>query len=317
MIVLVANWSSSRDSADTRVSWNSHYKCFKACTLLIWASIVFTAGFIVREVAAYNYDSVPLYIAQSVLLLVAPPVYEGANYIILGRILYYVPYLSPLHPGRVVTTFMGLDLAVAVLTANGGARLSSTTASERKSATDELKAALILQVVCMVCFVCLTARYHYKVTKAGLMRPKLRRPILVLYASCTLIIIRTIYRTVEYFAASASVELIYSGQLKSDSQLSPLLKNEWFFWVFEASVMFINSSLLNTFHPMAMLPQSNKIYLDRDGVTEIEGPGIQDTRPFIMTILDPFDLVGLFKGRDKEQQFWETRGEPKQVRQEA
>jgi hypothetical protein len=100
---------------------------------------------------------------------------------------------------------------------------------------------------------------------------------------------------------------IYSGTLTSTSQLSPITTNEWFFWFFEATVMFSNSVLLNVSHPMFSLPSSNKIYLDKDGVTEVEGPGINDPRPFLVTILDPFDLVGLFRGKDKEDQFWETR----------
>lgn len=100
---------------------------------------------------------------------------------------------------------------------------------------------------------------------------------------------------------------IYSGTLTSTSQLSPITTNEWFFWFFEATVMFSNSVLLNVSHPMFSLPSSNKIYLDKDGVTEVEGPGINDPRPFLVTILDPFDLVGLVRGKDKEDQFWETR----------
>ena len=57
---------------------------------------------------------------------------------------------------------------------------------------------------------------------------------------------------------------------------------------------------------MRFLPVNNKIYLDRDGVTEIEGPGIQDKRNFLLTLFDPFDVVGLIRGRDKEEQFWQN-----------
>ena len=285
----------------------SRFKSFKATALLVWASILFTTGFILRAICAYNYDNVSLFIAENIILLVAPPVYEGANFIVLGRILYYVPYLSPIHPGRVVTTFLGFDLVVGILTANGGARLSDQhSETSRKLGEGLLKAALIIQLVCMVCFIALTGVYHRRVSRKGLMRPKLVKPIRMLYVSCTLITIRTIYRVVEYFKSTQSIQLLYSGQVTSDSQLSAIFTNEWFFWVFEASVMFTNSVLLNIFHPMRYLPQSNKIYLDRDGETEIEGPGIQDKRHFLLTVLDPFDLVGLIRGRDKEDEFWKN-----------
>ena len=72
--------------------------------------------------------------------------------------------------------------------------------------------------------------------------------------------------------------------------------------------MITNSVMLNFRHPASFLPSSNKIYLAEDGVTEIEGPGFEDPRNFIITILDPFDLIGLIRGRDK-QKYWERQEE--------
>ncbi len=73
--------------------------------------------------------------------------------------------------------------------------------------------------------------------------------------------------------------------------------------------MMLNSFLLNARHPMRFLPRDNKIYLAEDGVTEIHGPGYQDHRNFLVTIFDPFDVVGMMKGRNMKQKFWETHGE--------
>ncbi len=72
--------------------------------------------------------------------------------------------------------------------------------------------------------------------------------------------------------------------------------------------MITNSVMLNFRHPASFLPSSNKIYLAEDGVTEIEGPGFEDPRNFLVTIVDPFDLIGLIKGRDK-QKYWERQEE--------
>ena len=69
--------------------------------------------------------------------------------------------------------------------------------------------------------------------------------------------------------------------------------------------MLTNSALLNVRHPARFLPRSNKIYLAQDGVTEIVGPGYEDKRNFLLTIFDPFDIVGLVKGRDKGARYWE------------
>ena len=73
--------------------------------------------------------------------------------------------------------------------------------------------------------------------------------------------------------------------------------------------MIINSVLLNVRHPAQFLPRNNKIYLAQDGVTEIEGPGYEDKRQFLWTILDPFDIVGLMKGRDKGARYWDEQQE--------
>ena len=57
------------------------------------------------------------------------------------------------------------------------------------------------------------------------------------------------------------------------------------------------------------LPRSNKIYLAQDGVTEIEGPGYEIKRNFLWTLVDPFNLVGLIKGRGKGDRYWEGQQE--------
>ena len=68
--------------------------------------------------------------------------------------------------------------------------------------------------------------------------------------------------------------------------------------------MAISAFIWNIWHPMRFLPRNNKIYLSKDGVTELLGPGWVDKRPFLITLVDPFDIMGFFLKRDKEK-FWE------------
>lgn len=230
------------------------------------------------------------------------PVYEGANYFILGRMLYYIPYHSPIHPGRVFTTFIALGVAIEVITANGAAHVASSSSSESEENIGKglLKAALILQLALMTGFLALTGRFHYNCQRGGVLSRKIKRCLIVLYISCTLVTIRTIYRTVEYFSAAS---LSTTADIE---QVSPILKQEWFFWFFETVFMYSNTTLLNVFHPMKVLPSSNKVYLGQDGVTEIEGPGYKDPRPKLLTFVDPFDIYGLIVHRGKKVNFWET-----------
>ncbi|KAL1739928.1 RTA1 like protein-domain-containing protein [Schizophyllum fasciatum] len=279
------------------------YKCWKVSGLLPWAAVLFVAGFITREIGAYNYDGIGIYIASSVLLLIAPPVYEGANYFLLGRILYYVPYHAPLHPGRVVSTFLGIDATIGALTGTGASYVANSSLSESQQSLGRnlLKAALLLQIASMTLYVGIAATFHHRCRTTGVLSANLRKVLFVLYASCTLITARTIYRTVEYFA-------IANIGSRDANSISPVVCNEWYFWVFEATFMFGNTVLLNVFYPSSYLPKNNKIYLSEDGRTEIEGPGYEDKRHFVLTVLDPFDIIGLFRKKDVKYWEMENRG---------
>jgi hypothetical protein len=100
------------------------------------------------------------------------------------------------------------------------------------------------------------------------------------------------------------------------SSASPIIRDEVFFWVFEALLMLANSFLFNLRNPMCFLPKDFKVYLAEDGVTDIEGPGYLDLRFFLIAMVDPFDLIGLAMGRHLKRDFWKTdanlkeQGEP-------
>ena len=72
--------------------------------------------------------------------------------------------------------------------------------------------------------------------------------------------------------------------------------------------MVLNTYLMNLYPPAKYMPANHKIYLARDGKTELEGPGVVDKRHFLVTLIDPFDVVGLAKGRDAKNRFWEEDG---------
>ncbi|EPE03385.1 rta1 domain protein [Ophiostoma piceae UAMH 11346] len=283
------------------------HQSWRLTGLYVFCATIFTVGFVLREIAAYNYTNVNLYIASVVLVYAAPPICELANYVVLGRILYYVPHLSPIHPGRVLTTFTAISMLVEVLNANGAAYAANTTlsASQQKTGHALLKASLVLQVVVIVLFLALAAVFHRRTVRAGIASKKLTGALATLYTSEALLLVRTIYRVVEYFSVAG---LHYSGDAGVDPQtLSPIIRYEWFFYVFEALLMLANTVLMNMRHPRHYLPKSTKTYLGRDGVSEITGPGYKEERGFVMTLLDPFDVVGLIKGRDKQTAFWEQQ----------
>jgi hypothetical protein len=278
------------------------YRSWRIGFLFPWAAALFVAGFCLREYGAYHpFDTDPnsknnlaIFIASTVMLFVAPPVYSGALYFIFGRILYYLPYLSPMHPGRVWTTFIALDLVVGIIAGNGAsyASNSSNTPSQIKLGFNLAKASLILQLVMFLAFVSLIAIFHRRCITAQLFNARTKTIISLLYTSSLLILLRNTFRTATFFY----------------SPLSPCNRIEAFFWVFEATPMLINTYMMNVFPPAKYMPANHKIYLAKDGKTELEGPGMVDKRPFLLSLFDPFDLVGVIMKRDSKNRFWERDG---------
>lgn len=256
-----------------------------------WAALLLTAGFILREVGAFDYTSFPILIGQAVLIMSGPPVYAGINYLVLSRVLFYVPYLSPIHPGRVLTTFIALDLVCEVVIVNGVQKIVDARDNEhtREVGNALTKAGLLLQLSCFFLFACVAVTFHRRAIKAGVCSKNIKTILIVLYISSAIISARCIYRIVEYFEYGTGA----------------ISHSEVYFYIFEASIMLINTVMLNVFHPGRNLPRSNKVFLSRDGHTEVRGPGYEDKRPFLQTVLDPFDLIGLVTGQDKKTKFWD------------
>jgi hypothetical protein len=243
---------------------------------------------------AQSNSDLNIFIASTVLLFCAPPVYAGANYFIFGRILYYIPYLSPLHPGRVWTTFIGLDSIVEILAGNGASKAANSAQDpgQIKIGIALVKASLLLQIALFLAFVALVVCFHLRCLHAKVFSHNVKVIIYTLYISSCLILLRNTFRTATFFYPATA----YANA------------SEWCFWVFEAVPMVLNTYLMNVYPPAKYLPADHKIYLATDGKTELEGPGAADKRHFLLTLVDPFDVVGLVKGKDAKNRFWEEDG---------
>ncbi|KAI0895043.1 RTA1 like protein-domain-containing protein [Annulohypoxylon nitens] len=281
-----------------------HYQSWRLTGLYFLCSLLFVAGFIVRTLGAFDYTNLIYYIVSTCLIYAAPPLYELCNYYVLGRVLYFVPYHSPIHPGRVLTTFAAISTIIETLSGIGAAYQAIRTLPVDLQQTGQtlLKAALILQLVVVCLFLALAITFHSRCRRNGINHAKINQALLTLYISSAIITARCIYRTVEFFDISS---VNFSSPDVDFSTLNPIIRYEWFFYVFEALLMLCNSILLNIRHPRRWLPKSTKVYLARDGMTEITGPGYKQERNFLATLLDPFDLYGMIKGKDQKSRFWD------------
>ncbi|ORY07024.1 hypothetical protein BCR34DRAFT_631961 [Clohesyomyces aquaticus] len=285
-----------------------HYKCFRWTSYHWMCCTFFVAGFGCREYGAFNYDNLPVYIASQCFIYFSPPILELANYHVLGHVLFYGPYFAPFHPGRILSTFGFVSFIVEITNAIGVSYSINTALPKNLIDLGHtmMKVSLILQIVVITLFVLLAAMTHRRSLKDRFEIRSVEGPLLTLYVSTAIILVRTIYRAVEHFAFEST-----PAGLDFDAQdLSPMLRYEWFFYVFEASLMLVNEVWWNLRHPRRYLPEDFRVYLAQDGVTEVQGPGWDDGRNWIVTFLDPFGWV--LKNNEskegKQKKFWESDG---------
>ncbi|KAM3424201.1 hypothetical protein BST61_g11258 [Cercospora zeina] len=281
------------------------YKWKKFGAVMIWATSVWIAGFVCRSISVRQVRNIGLFIAQYVLVLMGPPLYSAAEYFILGRLLAYLPYYTPIHPGRVFSTFIFLSATVESLTGSGAGNSAGTgrTESQRKIGLNLLKSALKLQCFVETLFISIVAMLEYRARKGGNFPKNVRNICYLLYITSGMILVRCIVRAIEGFeAASCDPE-------REDPYCGPVSRNEWFLWVFEIANITLFVILLAILHPGKYLPRSSKIFLDPvDGKTERLGPGFTkaDKRPFLLTIIDPFNFYGIMSGKGMVMsKFWE------------
>ncbi|KAK3116660.1 hypothetical protein LTR53_002707 [Teratosphaeriaceae sp. CCFEE 6253] len=271
------------------------YRWKKFGSVMTWATTVWISGFVCRSISIHHGQNVNLFIAQYVLVLM--------EYFILSRLLAYLPYHAPIHPGRVLSTFIMLSTVVESLTASGASNSAGRdrTPSQRKAGLDCLKTALIIQCLIEALFFSLVALVERRCRQAGSFPERVRPVVYILYITSFMVLVRCIVRTIEGFE-----------EAKCDPNGPPcgyIPTHEWVFWIFETANITLFVVILAIFHPGRFLPRSSKIYLDPyDGKTERVGPGFgkADKRPLMVTIFDPFNLAGILTGKGMAvHKFWE------------
>ncbi|KAK1147372.1 hypothetical protein N8T08_001453 [Aspergillus melleus] len=205
---------------------------------------------------------------SQVLIYVGPPFLELANYHVLGRLLSYIPWLAPVPPKRVLDTFGALIAAVEGLNGLGIAFTSNPDGNHQGLGQGLVLASLGVQICLIACFVVITSVFHWRCCKANVQNKAIPALPLTLYQSTAFMVIRSIYRLVEH-AGNSSLDLDNPDELRS---LSPLMRYEWYFYVFEGTTMLLNSLVWNIWHAGRFLPTNAKAFLAQDGKTEIDSP---------------------------------------------
>ncbi|KAH8598412.1 RTA1 like protein-domain-containing protein [Bisporella sp. PMI_857] len=285
---------------------NFQYKYWRVMYLMIWGGLVGTSGWVMRVISARQPGHLGLYSAQYTLILCAPPIYSAAEYVVLGRLMHYVPMHAPLNPGRVTYLFIYLGAVVEGLSAAGASQLSvsADNNSLAESGAKLLIAGVITQAVVECIFIGFVGMIHYRCVKSNMLTSNIRNICIVLYGTSTLILLRCIYRVVE----KVSILNVVASSGNCGQTCVAVLRHEWYLYVFEAAPVVVFTYWLNLIHPGRFLPQQKQVFLDYNQ-NERQGPGWQDSRSKGMTFVDLFDINGFLKGTSASDKFWERAEE--------
>ncbi|KAH6957476.1 RTA1 like protein-domain-containing protein [Fusarium avenaceum] len=201
-----------------------------------------TIGYIERAISAKQTPDWALlpYVLQSVLLLLGPTMLAASIYMSLGRLIVFLGADSYcLIPSDMVTKTFIIGDVISFLAQSGGASMLANAKSkdDQKMGQTMIIIGLAVQLYFFAYFMTILHIFYrrnttYPTTKS-LSSTSWKPFVLVLYADSALIMIRSIFRMVEYITGS-------NGELQS---------KEVYVYVFDAALMLVTTALFNLYHP--------------------------------------------------------------------
>ncbi|KAH6628955.1 RTA1 like protein-domain-containing protein [Boeremia exigua] len=184
-------------------------------------------GYCARAAARDKTDQLTPFIIQNILILVAPALFAASVYMVLGRLIRSLDAEShSVVPVKWLTKiFVFGDVVSFIVQASGGGIMS--TGNSIKTGENIILGGLFVQIIIFALFAVTAAIFHARLdrrpTEASLERSSTwRSTMMMLYVVSVLIMVRSIFRVVEYIMGHDGYPL----------------RNEWTLYVFDALLMF-------------------------------------------------------------------------------
>ncbi|KAL9050696.1 MAG: hypothetical protein Q9162_006470, partial [Coniocarpon cinnabarinum] len=190
------------------------------------------AGYIGRTINAYETPDWTLgpYIVQSLCLLLPPAFFAASIYMSLGRLVRATgsEQLVLVKPGWLTKIFVGGDVLSFLMQASGGGIQAQKTQESFDTGSHIILGGLILQLLYFGFFIFMIAVFQWRLRAAHVSTQRLfivswKKSVGVLYITSFLILIRSIYRTVEY----------------AQGQDGDLMAHEAYFFGFDSCLMLL------------------------------------------------------------------------------
>ncbi|KIX08772.1 uncharacterized protein Z518_03429 [Rhinocladiella mackenziei CBS 650.93] len=208
--------------------------CWRTVRTRSWFCIAFAVGGLfqiigygTRVFSHYHTDQIAPYAIQSSFILLAPAFYAASIYMVLARLVRSVhgERFSIVRPTRMTKLFVSGDILSLSVQANG----AGLTVDEKNQELGEyiVIVGLFIQLIVFGFFVVAALVFHMRMRRYVAKEPELRldvpwrQGLKMLYACSVLIIVRSVFRIIEYMMGTDAY----------------LLSHEWPMYVFDAVLM--------------------------------------------------------------------------------
>ncbi|KAF8710521.1 Intermediate peptidase, partial [Rhizoctonia solani] len=221
---------------------------------LVIATLMEVMGYIFRILAIKKPDQLWPLIPSETLIITAPAFLAANSYMIFGRIMAYVgPEYGLVGHEFITKVFVGADIVAILTQASGGSMLSGDDFSSIKIGRTVLIVGLAFQVVAFGIFMFIALAFDLKTRrKLGDKMTPIRPLIWAFYVSALLIIIRSIFRTIEFSTIS----------FESEVQQGYAITHEWMFYVLDSLLILLATIIFNWIHPSSYLPSRKGLRMD-------------------------------------------------------
>ncbi|OJJ97020.1 hypothetical protein ASPACDRAFT_33780 [Aspergillus aculeatus ATCC 16872] len=171
------------------------------------------AGYIARIFSHFDTQALGPYITQTMLILVAPPLFAASIYMTLGRLItqLHAESASLIRVRWLTKIFVVGDVISFLLQCGGGGYMAAGTESAMLAGEHIVIAGLAIQLLFFGFFVLVASLFHWRwgyaaphsTTTTTTLKSRSgwlswRGLMWALYAACTLILVRSIFRVVEF-----------------------------------------------------------------------------------------------------------------------
>ncbi|KPM37830.1 hypothetical protein AK830_g8732 [Neonectria ditissima] len=181
------------------------------------------------------------YIIQSILLLLGPALFAASIYMVLGRIIILLGAgeHSIIRTNWLTKVFVLGDVLSFFAQSGGGGMLATAKNSDNvKLGENIIVGGLCIQILFFGFFMIVTLIFHLRIQakptqKSYELAVPWRKLLYVLYTTSLFILVRSVFRVAEYVLGK-------DGELQS---------NEYWIYIFDATLMGLVAVLYNWFHP--------------------------------------------------------------------